>query len=191
MDPDDHINPLESIFAAVLERPEAERRAYLAEACGSDDGLRARVEQLLAAHARADEVLGRPATGATSSLSGSDPIGVGGQVGGYHLKRVIASGGMGVVYEAVQERPRRVVALKLMREGIASRSALRRFEYEAQILARLHHPNIAQIYEAGTHELEDGRRAVPFFAMEYVPNARPVVTYAREEKLGTRERLAA
>ncbi|MHC4775421.1 MAG: protein kinase domain-containing protein, partial [Planctomycetota bacterium] len=74
------------------------------------------------------------------------------KIGHYHVKRVIAAGGMGVVYEAVQEHPRRTVALKIMRHGIASRSALRRFEYESQILARLRHPGIAQVFEAGMHD---------------------------------------
>ena len=77
-------------------------------------------------------------------------------IGRYHIKRVIASGGMGTVYEAVQENPRRAVAVKVMRQGIVSRSALRRFEFEAQLLARLRHPGIAQIYEAGTHRDADG-----------------------------------
>jgi hypothetical protein len=48
------------------------------------------------------------------------------RIGHYHIKRVLASGGMGTVYEAMQEKPRRVVAIKLMKQGIASRSALRR-----------------------------------------------------------------
>lgn len=109
------------------------------------------------------------------------------RIGHYHIRRMIASGGMGTVYEATQERPRRTVALKLMRHGIASRSALKRFEYESQILARLQHPGIAQIYEAGTHD--DGGGAVPYFAMEYIPNAKSITDYAKEKKLGARERL--
>ncbi len=116
------------------------------------------------------------------------------RIGQYHLKRAIASGGMGTVYEAVQEQPRRVVALKVMRAGIASKSALRRFRYESQILARLRHPNIAQVYEAGTHVAPDlgaerPGEGVPFFAMEYIPNARAITDYAREKKLETMERL--
>ena len=95
---------------------------------------------------------------------------------------------MGVVYEAIQDQPRRVVALKVMKPDLVSRSALRRFEYESQLLARLRHPNIAQIYEAGTHG--EGDKAVPFFAMEYIPNARPVTEHARRMKLATRDRLA-
>jgi WD40 repeat protein/tRNA A-37 threonylcarbamoyl transferase component Bud32 len=179
---------VQELFGAALDRPAPERAAYLREACGGDDELRARIEALLAAHERADAVLGRPTAWPTASRM-SEELPAGGRIGQYHLKRAIATGGMGVVYEAQQERPRRTVALKLMRDGIASRSALRRFEYEAQILARLQHPNIAQIHEAGTHEAEGTGRKVPFFAMEYVPNARPLVEYAQEARLGTRERL--
>ena len=110
------------------------------------------------------------------------------RIGRYRIKRVIASGGMGTVYEAMQEQPRRVVALKLMRAGMTSRSALRRFDYEAQILARLRHPGIAQVYEAGTHG--EGSSAVPFFAMEYVPGARTLTEFAESKKLSVNERLA-
>jgi tetratricopeptide (TPR) repeat protein len=95
---------------------------------------------------------------------------------------------MGSVYLATQDNPRRPVAIKLMRWGLASRSASRRFEFESQVLGRLRHPNIAQVHEAGTHD--DGTGGVPYFAMEYVPDARSLTTYAREERLGTRERLA-
>ena len=109
------------------------------------------------------------------------------QIGKFHIKDVLASGGMGVVYRAVQEQPRRTVAVKLMKHGIASRSAMRRFEYESQVLGRLHHPGIAQVYDAGTHD--DGSGPVPYFAMEYVPNAKPITEYSRKKSLGTRERL--
>ena len=109
------------------------------------------------------------------------------QIGHYHIKRAIASGGMGTVYEAVQDQPRRRVALKVMKAGIASRSALRRFEYESQILARLRHPGIAQVFDAGTHQ--HGTATVPWFAMEYVPNAKTLTEFATARKLDTRQRL--
>ncbi len=98
-------------------------------------------------------------------------------IGGYHIKQVIDSGGMGTVYLAIQEKPRRTVALKVMKKGIASKSALRRFEFESQILARLKHPCIAEVYDAGTHD--DGTGGVPYFAMEYFANAKPITEYAR------------
>ena len=109
----------------------------------------------------------------------------GSRLGQYTIKRLIGSGGMGRVYEARQENPRRTVAIKVMSRGMTSASALRRFEFEAQVLGRLRHPGIAQILEAG--RLADG--ATPWFAMEYIANAKPITEYARDAKLSTRDRL--
>jgi tRNA A-37 threonylcarbamoyl transferase component Bud32/tetratricopeptide (TPR) repeat protein len=108
-------------------------------------------------------------------------------IGRYTIQGVIASGGMGTVYKAVQENPRRAVAVKVMKAGVNSASELRRFEFEAQLLGRLRHTGIAQIFEAGTHQ--EGGTSVPFFAMEYIPNAKSITRYADEKKLGTRGRL--
>ncbi len=89
------------------------------------------------------------------------------------------------MYKATQERPNRVVALKVIRAGISSRQALRRFEYESEILARLQHPNIAQVYEAATYvHPETPGRAVPYVAMEYIPDAKTITEHAKDEKLG-------
>ena len=170
-------------FAQATELSPESRPAFLDEYCGGDAELRREIESLLA---HADEAPTADLAPGVEPVVEPDRM-VGRQLGRYSIKRVIAAGGMGVVYEAVQERPRRVVALKVMKRGIASRSALRRFEYEAQILARLRHPGIAQIYEAGVHD-EDGE-SVPFFAMEYIPAAMPITAYGEAKKLGTRERL--
>ncbi len=112
------------------------------------------------------------------------------KIGPYRIVGVIASGGMGVVYEAEQEHPRRVVALKVLKHGLASPSALRRFEHEAQVLARLRHDGIAHIYDAGTHD-DPGApgEPVPYFAMELIPNARSIVQFAEDHKLSIRGRL--
>jgi WD40 repeat protein/predicted Ser/Thr protein kinase len=85
------------------------------------------------------------------------------RIGRYRILRCIAGGGMGTVYEAEQDSPRRLVALKAVRPGLASPALRKRFTQEAQILGRLHHPGIAQVYEAGL--AEDGQ---PFFAMEFI-----------------------
>ena len=174
---------VKDIFAITLGLPEAERAAKLDTECGDDQALRAEIESLLAHATEAStlSVLEPPTAPRTDPLIGST-------IGRYHIKTAIGSGGMGTVYQAMQEQPRRVVALKVMKRGIASKSALRRFEYESQILARLRHPGIAQIYEAGTHEDESGE-SVPFFAMEYIPAHMPITRYAEQKKLGTRERL--
>ena len=112
---------------------------------------------------------------------------VGRRIAGFAIERLIASGGMGSVYLAVQEKPRRKVALKVMKPGIISHSTLRRFEFESQTLARLSHPNIAQVYEAGTHD--DGSGGVPYFVMEYVTDASEIIAYADTRNLNVRERI--
>ena len=109
------------------------------------------------------------------------------EIGRYRILGIIASGGMGVVYEAMQEAPRRRVALKIIKAGAASDMALHRFHFEAQTLAKLSHPNIAQIYEAGTWESENGE--VPFFAMEYISGAQSLIDYAKKRDMSLRDRL--
>jgi len=109
------------------------------------------------------------------------------QIGRCMLRRVIASGGMGTVYEAMQDEPRRIVALKVMRLGVASPSALERFKREVQVLARLRHPCIAQVFEAGMYH--DGLGEAPYFVMEYIPNALPITDYAKSHGLDVRQRL--
>ncbi len=78
------------------------------------------------------------------------------------------------------------MALKVVRPGYASPKLLRRFEHEAEVLGRLLHSGIAQIYEAGTADLGAGPQ--PYFAMELV-RGRPLTEYADLHRLGTRDRL--
>ena len=173
------------VFEAVLERAPPDRIAYLDEACRGDPELRAEVESLLKADEQARGFLEPPKQVMKPSSPEYDPL-VGTKIGRYHIQRVIAAGGMGTVYEALQEEPHRTVALKVIRPGLASRSALHRFKHESEILGRLRHPGIAQIYEAGTH---GGDHGAPFFAMEFIPGARPITHYAEENRLSTRDRL--
>ena len=79
------------------------------------------------------------------------------RIGQYRILGIVGEGGMGTVYEAQQDRPSRTVALKVIRGGGLSASRLRRFEHESQVLGRLQHPGIAQIYEAGTVKDDQGR----------------------------------
>ena len=107
-------------------------------------------------------------------------------IGRYRIIRLLGEGGMGAVYEAEQDQPRRRVALKLIRGALASAELLRRFEQESQALGRLHHPGIAQIYEAGSAEAGFGIQ--PFFAMELI-DGQPLVDFANGHRLGLRQRL--
>src|SRR5262249_38611838 len=98
----------------------------------------------------------------------------------------IAEGGMGIVYEAEQEQPRRTVAVKVIKPGLATPALLHRFELEAEALGRLQHPGIAQIYEAGTADIGFGSQ--PYFAMEFIRGRSPR-EYAEDRRLNTKERL--
>ena len=104
----------------------------------------------------------------------------------YTVVRLIGEGGMGAVYEAEQEHPRRTVALKVIKAGMASPALLRRFEQEAEALGRLQHPGIAQIYEAGTADTGFGPQ--PYFAMEFIRGS-GLRDYVEEHHLNTRQRL--
>ncbi|MBI3400890.1 MAG: serine/threonine protein kinase [Acidobacteria bacterium] len=99
---------------------------------------------------------------------------------------MLGEGGMGAVYEAEQEHPRRRVALKVIKPGLAGPELLHRFERESQALGRLQHPGIAQIYEAGTASTAFGIQ--PYFAMEYIQGS-TLLDYAAARKLNTRQRL--
>lgn len=92
------------------------------------------------------------------------------QLGPYRIVRPLGRGSMGTVYEALQENPRRSVALKVLRAGMATDSAVRRFQLEVDALGRLDHPYVASIYEAGITDLGDGSR--PYLAMELVRGER-------------------
>ena len=107
-------------------------------------------------------------------------------IGRYRIVRLIGEGGMGSVYEAEQEQPRRKVALKVIKPGLVSPELLRRFEQESQALGRLQHPGIAQIYEAGT--ANTGLGPQPYFAMEFI-QGETLVDHANRHHLNTRERL--
>src|SRR5690606_13692216 len=87
-----------------------------------------------------------------------------------------------------QERPRRRVALKVLRVAAAPEADRRRFAHEADILAGLRHPGIAQVFEAGVHD--DGGAPLVWIALELVAGARSITTYCREAGLPLRERVA-
>ncbi len=183
-----------AVLGEALDVPAGPLRdRVLEERCAGSPELRAEVETFIRAQ---EQTRGVPEPVRASSLLGAldaaaprPEASVGTRIGRYEVRRVIGSGGMGVVYEAVQDQPRRSVALKVMKHGITSRQALRRFEYEAQLLGRLRHPAIAQVYDAGTHTEAGSHAPVPYFAMEYVPAARTLLEYVRERGLGVRERI--
>jgi WD40 repeat protein/predicted Ser/Thr protein kinase len=101
-----------------------------------------------------------PTVDAKPNVRGADWRDDAPRIPGYRITAVIGEGGMGTVYAAEQEAPRRSVAIKVLQSR--SGTALARFSAEAEIMARLDHPGIARVYEAGD---ADGH---PFLVMEHV-----------------------
>jgi serine/threonine protein kinase/tetratricopeptide (TPR) repeat protein len=119
--------------------------------------------------------------GAWSTREESRPLPA--RIGRYEILRVLGEGGMGTVYEARQDSPRRMVALKVIKLGMDSKPIIARFEAERQALAMMQHPCIARVYDGGTTE-----QGMPFFAMEFVGGV-PISEYCDQSRLTTQQRL--
>ena len=200
---------IESLYHAALARKPGERSAWLRQTCGDDPALLEEVESLLAcADARLSnpgarsemsrlwdrlgEAPGMPASSVAASSAEAGPApavtssALPPTIGRYRILRLLGEGGMGIVYEAEQEHPRRTVALKVIKSGLADAKLVRRFEQESLALGRLQHPGIAQIYEAGTADTGFGPQ--PYFAMEYI-RGESLLQHAKTHQLGIRRRL--
>ncbi len=159
---------MKELFLAACGRDTGERGPFLDEACGDDADLRRAIDDLLAA----DEETGPEPAEDVETIEG------------YRLVRRVGEGGMGEVWEAEQLTPvRRRVALKLVRGDLASRDVALRFESERQAVARMDHPCIARVFDAGT--TASGR---PYFAMEFV-EGEAIDAYCDGRQLTTSERL--
>jgi len=106
----------------------------------------------------------------------------------YRILNLIGEGGMGTVYLAEQDNPRRTVALKIIKPGYTSPILLKRLEHEAQVLGHLHHPCIAQVHEAGIQQDKHGHNPTPFIAMEYV-DGEILTAYCQNRSLSIEDRL--
>src|SRR5262245_55605676 len=151
--------------AVEYQSPE-ERAAFLDNACAGDADRRARVEALLRAYEAAGNFLqGDPAPRASvATVDEASREQAGAVIGLYKLIEPIGEGGMGEVWMAQQTEPvKRLVAVKLIKPGMDSRSVMARFEAERQALALMDHPNVSKAQDAGT--TPDGR---PYFVMELV-----------------------
>ena len=168
--------------------PADKRPALLDAMCVGDPALRQRLETLLAAHEKADEVSAKGAAAVVATikldLPDAEDEAVGQTIGRYKVLEKVGEGGCGVVYVAEQTEPvRRRVALKVIKLGMDTKQVIGRFEAERQALAMMDHPNIAKVLDAGSTEA--GR---PFFVMELVRGIK-ITEYCDQNNLTTKERL--
>src|SRR5262245_31268696 len=146
-----------TVFGTDTLCHECLKRVALRETSGIDENQATAVNDLLPEQAQCAPGRVRLAPVITPQAGGE-------RYGDYELLELIGGGAMGTVYKARHVRLNRLVALKLISQGSqASESQRKRFQREAEAVARLQHPHIVTLYEAG----EVDRR--PFLAMEYVP----------------------
>ena len=185
-----HWDRLKTILGEALEQNSSAARIALVERrCGQDTDLLEEAESLLA---EAEALLKERtdsfedcAQNAASTFWEEGPPRTGQRLGAYVIVRELGRGGMGTVFlaERADGQFEKQVAIKILNRGADTAEILRRFRAERQILAKLDHPNIARLLDAGT--TDDG---LPYFIMDYIVGA-PVTRFAVAQKLSTRQRL--
>ncbi len=179
----DRWNQVQALFEAALEVDKAGREAFLKKATDMDDELLREVMSLLEADETGHSLLDAVGIEAITPIEIASPEGQ--RIGNYRIIRQIGSGGMGAVYlaERADGEFDQQVALKLIKRGMDSEEILGRFHSERQILARLQHPNIAQLFDGGISD--DG---LSYFTLEYVDGI-PIDVYCNSHRLTIEDRL--
>ncbi|CAM2063955.1 Non-specific serine/threonine protein kinase [Sulfidibacter corallicola] len=173
----------EAAFLEALEMDPTDRSRYLDRLSAEDSELHREVVEMLKVDAAAssENFLGN------ALIDWNDrglELAAGDHIGPYEIRETLGEGGMGIVYLAEQKEPiQRQVALKLIKVGMDTRQVLTRFQLEQNTLARLNHPYIAHVYDAGA--TDQGR---PFFVMEYIRGT-PLTTWCDEQGYDLGRRL--
>jgi serine/threonine-protein kinase len=175
---------LAELFERAIDLPDNERAAWLDGVCGSDAALRAELERLLRADARAADFMERPpalvSAAADASTSGLHVLP---QFGPWRALRRIGVGGMGEVWLAERSDGEFEQRAAVKQLAWPTPGLLQRFRQERQILARLQHPDIAHLIDGGVDD-----RGAPYIVMQYVEGV-PITQYVRDHTLDLRARL--
>lgn len=170
---------LSPLLDELFDLPLEARTQRLEALCIDDPQLAEEVVALIALEEGQEAFLSEPV------LPPVDILRPGGEVGPYRLEGLLGEGGMGQVWLAARADGlyQRRVALKLLRPGLVDANLRLRFTRERQILARLAHPHIARLLDAGLSA--DG---VPYLALEYV-DGMPITDYCRQQRVPIQDRL--
>ena len=176
----------EEIFLALADVSADERDAAVRERCGDDARLLAEVEALLETLQAPEDGFLDPTTIPTLDMNAVDgPLKPGTPLGPFLVLHAIGSGGMGVVYAAQQDRPRRTVAIKVLRRGFRHPEIVKRFEREAEVLGRLQHQGIAQVFA-----FHPGDRQAPAHLVMELISGPPITEYVQARGLSVADRVA-
>ena len=175
---------IRQLFRAALDVDVKQREVFLMEQCPDDEEIRNRVATMLKAYDNDDTFLESPIANfaqRVSSPRGHESL-VGTQVGPYQIKRVIAQGGMGVVFEALDTKLEKIVALKMMNPALMQDMSFKlRFEQEAKTLAKLEDPHFVRVNAL----IEENHNT--FIVMEYVNGFTLAERIRAKGKLTSRE----
>ncbi len=175
---------LEHLLEQALQLPVDERAAWLEQLANDDADLHAELVSLIDAYDGAPTFFDQMAHDVVEATThASSPPKAGKRIGPYHLLEEIGRGGMGRVFLAERADVGNRVALKLVRGGLAAPETVQRFLFERKVLARLNHPHIARLLDAGVTDDE-----TPFFAMEYV-QGESLTHYCDRKRLSVDQRL--
>ncbi len=175
-------NLIHELFDAAVDLPADRRMAFLV-AVGADSSVRMAVFALLDAHDRAGTFLADPSvTG--DRIAAQFGLGTGSRVGDHTILRPLGEGGYGTVYLAQQDAPlARLVAIKVIKAGLDTGQVVARFDREREVLAKMDHPNIARVFDAGVTD-----RGRPYFVMEWV-DGDPITDFCRDHRSDLPDRL--
>jgi serine/threonine-protein kinase len=148
-----------------------------------DELVREEAKRILAHQPTSAESAAVPLPARPSAV---DPM-LGLELGGFHIERLVGSGGMGRVYVGTRKGQPSRAAVKVLSRGGVTDIAMRRFQQESAILAKLDHPGIARLYASGLHD--DGQSTFPWFAMEFIEEGTDLTDWAARQSLPMRGRL--
>jgi serine/threonine-protein kinase len=173
---------LQALFHEAVDRPRDDRLALLRDACAGDDAMLEEVLAAIAEDERGSSLLDHGVEYAAERMIDAAPDRLR-EIGPYRLLRTIGEGGMGVVFLAERTDLGTSAAVKILRDAWLSPSRRQRFAAEQRTLARLNHPAIARLFDAGT--LGDG---TPWIVMEFVEGV-PLTDHVRTAPSSIETRL--
>ena len=175
---------MQRVFHAAADLDASERDRLLQSECGDDAAMLADVRAMLNEDASAGSLLdGDRSDLASRLLRNGRWDSTRGRFGVYRIVRLLGEGGTGVVYLAQRDDLGNLIAIKFLRDAWLSPSRRERFAAEQRTLAKLNHPSIARLYDAGTHD-----EGTPWFVMEYVDGL-PLVEFCERNHVPLEKRL--
>lgn len=176
-------NDIKTIFFKAVEMDGKEREDYLTDRC-KDPMLKQEIDTLLSAHDKSNKFLENSIVPAEPAID-NNSLFIGKTFGKYKIDRLIARGGMGLVYLGIRDdEVKQQAAVKIINPGVVSGTVIKRFQTERQTLANLNHPNISRLLDGGI--TEDG---IQFLVMEYIDGI-PIDEYCDNNKLNVKDRLS-